>query len=956
MHSHDGNDHASSTPSVCSASSIPTPSPTTLVKIETPNAPQRAVRDTAEGRRLALVDEGTDWRAWGPYLSERQWGTVREDYSADGDAWTYFPHDQARSRAYRWGEDGIGGFADKELKLCLAMAFWNERDPILKERLFGLDNAQGNHGEDVKELYYFVDGTPTHSYMRMLYKYPQAAFPYRQLIDENAARGLDDREYELIDTGIFANDAYFDIEIEYAKAGPDDILMRVTAHNRAKAPARLHMLPQLWARNTWAWHAGRREARLECDRPGEIAIDVADCPRMRADFDGEPTLLFCDNDTNTNRLFGTDKPGWFKDGINDCVVDGRHDAVNPANFGSKAAAHYVFDIAAGGSATVRVRLRPDTADNGADAGVGDQVRDFIRDLFGRDFDSIVKLRRDEADDFYRELQENVVGDDERMVQRQAFAGLLWGKQYYGYDVRRWLRGDPTMPPPPEDRGEIRNDNWRHLVLSDIISMPDNWEYPWFASWDLAFHCIAFALIDPAFAKAQLVLLLQAHSQHPNGELPAYEWDLDAANPPTQAFAALQIFEIDKRQTGVGDIAFLERVFHKLTLNFTWWVNREDMEGRNIFQGGFLGLDNISLFDRSKPMADGAYVDQSDATAWMAMYALNLMRIAMELAMHDMVYEDLATKFFEHFLYIAEAAHGADGATGSGLWDDVDGFYYDVLVKPGEAPQPMRVRSLVGLIPFLAVEVLRDDVLRELPQFEERMRWFLKQRPELARLVSHFSDMNQHDFRLLSLMRRDRMNRVLSRMLDENEFLSDYGVRSVSRYYKDHPYTLQQMDEARTITYEPGEGRTRLYGGNSNWRGPIWMPINYMIIQSLYKFDTFYGPTHRVEYPSGSGQMHCLYEVAAALTERLKKLFLKDANGRRPMLGDSPLEQDDALFKDLLVFPEYFHGDNGRGLGAMHQTGWTALIAVLLHPRESVIETDAAGTVADDHEAANGVTQ
>ena len=902
------------------------------MKIETPNDPPRAVRDTEEGKRLAQIEQGTDWRAWGPYLSERQWGTVREDYSADGDAWLYFPHDQARSRAYRWGEDGIGGFSDDQLRLCLSTAFWNGRDAILKERLFGLDNAQGNHGEDVKELYYFVDGTPTHSYMRMLYKYPQAAFPYAELIARNAARGLDDPEFELLDTGIFAEQRYFDIEIEYAKAGPDDILLRVTAHNRGPETERLHIVPQLWARNTWSWHAGRSEARIDRDWAGEIRAQVTGCPAMRLAHDGDPTLLFCDNDTNTNRLFATDVPGYFKDGINDCIVDGKSDAVNPMEVGSKAAAQYVFDIAAGGSATVRLRLRPDDGT-------------AIGEIVARDFDRVVDKRRSEADAFYAALQTRIAGADDRLVQRQAFAGLLWGKQYYGYDVRRWMHGDSAMPPPPPERKGLRNGDWRHFVLSDVISMPDNWEYPWFASWDLAFHCIAFAPIDPAFAKAQLVLLLQARSQHPNGELPAYEWDLDAANPPTQAFAALQIYEIDKQQSGKGDLTFLERVFHKLTLNFTWWVNREDREGRNIFQGGFLGLDNIALFDRSVPMTDGSYVDQSDATAWMAMYALNLMRIAMELALHDPVYEDLATKFFEHFLYIAEAAHGPDGATGSGLWNEADGFYYDVLQKPGQEPQALRVRSLVGLIPLLAVEVLHEGVLKDLPQFAERLRWFLAQRPELARLVSHWSDTNKREFRLLSLMRRDRMNRVLARMLDENEFLSDYGVRSVSRYHLEHPFTLTQQDSSRSIMYEPAEGRTRLYGGNSNWRGPIWMPINYMLIEALYRFDAYYGPTHRIECPTGSGELHCLYEIAQVLTERIKKLFLKDAQGHRVMLGDSPMEQDDPHFRDKLLFPEYFNGDTGKGLGATHQTGWTALIAILLHPRDALMQS-ATPTPAD----------
>ena len=911
------------------------------MKIETPNEPPHSVSDTEEGKRLAQIETGANqplnWRQWGPYLSERQWGTVREDYSDDGDAWKYLPHDQARSRAYRWGEDGIAGFADDQLKLCLAMAFWNERDAILKERLFGLDNAQGNHGEDVKELYYFLDGTPTHSYMRMIYKYPHAAFPYEELVAQNAARGLDDPEFEIVDTGIFSDGHYFDIEVEYAKAAPDDILMRVTATNRGDRRAPLHMIPQLWARNTWAWHAGRPEARLDSDHHGEIRAAVVGCPTMRLICEGEPTLMFCDNDTNAHRLFGSNVAGYFKDGINDCVVDGRQDAVNPARFGSKVAAQYVFDVPSGGSATIRLRLRPD--DGRTDLG---------------DFDDIVANRRVECDAFYGALQRDLAGADERLVQRQAFAGLLWSKQYYGYDVRRWMKGDSALPPPPAGHATSRNHDWRHLVLSDVISMPDNWEYSWFASWDLAFHCIAFALIDPAFAKAQLVLLMQARSQHPNGELPAYEWDFSAVNPPTQAFAALQIYEIDKHQCGKGDLEFLERVFHKLTINFTWWVNREDMQGRNIFQGGFLGLDNIALFDRSKPMADGAYVDQSDATAWMAMYALNLMRIAMELAIHDPVYEDLATKFFEHFLYIAEAAHGTDGETGSGLWDDEDGFYYDVLVKPGDAPQPLRVRSLVGLIPFLAVEVLHDVTLQALPQFSERLRWFLTQRPELARLVSHWSDTNKHEFRLLSLMRRDRMNRVLGRMLDESEFLSDYGVRSLSKHYLDHPYTLKQNDESRTIQYEPGEGRTRLFGGNSNWRGPIWMPINYMLIESLYKFDAYYGPMHRIEYPSGSGTLLSLHEIAAALTDRIKRLFLKDADGHRVMLGQSALEQDDPHFKDLLIFPEYFDGDTGRGLGALHQTGWTALIAVLLHPRDGLMQQATLAMSTGDQETPTGV--
>jgi len=889
------------------------------VKIETANAPPHAVRDTAEGMRLSRIDDGEDWRAWGPYLSERQWGTIREDYSADGDAWKYFPHDDARSRAYRWGEDGIGGFADEHLRLCLAVALWNERDPIVKERLFGLANEEGNHGEDVKELYYFLDGVPSHAYMRMLYKYPQAAFPYSELVSVNAARGLDEPEYEVIETGVFDDGRYFDVEIEYAKASTDDILLKITAFNRGDAAAPLHLLPQVWARNTWAWHGGEPTAVLAAEGVRHVRISIDERPTMHLSCEGAPELLFCANETNTKRLYDVDRPGYFKDGINDYLVAGRSDAVNPARTGTKAAAHYRFEVPAHGHVTVRVRLGP---------------RAFSH--AGHDFDAIVARRREECDAFYDALQFGLDDADERLVQRQAFAGLLWCKQYYAYDVRRWLKGDRALPPPEPNRAKARNREWRHLILHDIISMPDNWEYPWFATWDLAFHCIAFALIDPAFAKAQLVLLLQARSQHPNGELPAYEWDFNAVNPPVHAFAALQIYEMDRLLSGKADLVFLERVMHKLAINFTWWVNREDAEGRNVFAGGFLGLDNIALFDRSVPMTDGSTIDQSDATAWMAMYALNLMRMAMELAAHNPVYEDLATKFFEHFLYIAEAAHAMIGESGTGLWDDEDGFYYDVLQKEGAPPQALRVRSLVGLIPLLAVEVLSDEATKRLPQFTQRLVWFLDQAPELARLVSHWSDRNENRFGLLSLMRRDRMNRVLSRMLDESEFLSDYGIRSVSKYHLEHPFAIQQADRTHTITYEPGEGRTRLFGGNSNWRGPIWLPLNYMLIESLFRFHHYYGDAHRVDYPTGSGDKKNLAEIAVLLTERVKRLFVADENGRRVNLGDSPLEQDNPHFRDRLLFHEYFHGDSGRGLGASHQTGWTALIAVLLHPRYSSV--------------------
>jgi Glycosyl hydrolase family 63 C-terminal domain len=877
---------------------------------------------TEEGRRLEAIASGAGWRRWGPYLSERQWGTVREDYSPDGKAWEYFPHDHARSRAYRWGEDGIGGFADDQLKICLSLALWNGRDPILKERLFGLNNAEGNHGEDVKELTYYLEALPTHSYMKMLYKYPQNAFPYDDLVAVNAARGLEDREYELIDTGIFGDNRYFDVEIEYAKAGADDILMRVTAYNRGPEAARLHLLPQICARNIWSWSPVLSKPKFEAGGDGEIAIDHPDLPAMAMACDGAPALLFCDNDTNTNRLYGTDIPGWFKDGVNDAVVDGKTAAVNADRQGTKAAAHYVLDIAAGGSAAIRVRLRPQ----------GGSAAPFA------DFDSIFAARRAECDAFYAALQSGIVDPDHRLVQRQALAGMIWSKQFYAYDVRRWLQGDPLQPAPAPARASGRNANWDHLALGDILSMPDTWEYPWFAAWDLAFHCVIFALIDPAFAKEQLVLLTQARSQNPNGQLPAYEWNFSDVNPPIQAWAALQIYEIDRKRSGVGDAVFLERVFHKLMLNFTWWVNREDSEGRNVFQGGFLGLDNIAPFDRSAPLPEGGHIDQSDGTAWVAAFSLDMMRIALELSVQNHVYEDLATKFFEHFLYIAEAVHATGGTNETGLWDDEDSFYYDVLQMPGHAGEQLRVRSLVGLIPLLAVEVLHQDFARTLPHFAARLNWFMAQRPDLARLVSNWREPNELDYQLLSLMRRHRLNSVLARMLDETEFLSDFGIRSLSKYHAAHPCVFQLGDRSFTVAYTPGEGNTRLFGGNSNWRGPVWMPINYLIVEALYKLHKFYGDAYRVECPTGSGSFLSLQGVAEELTRRLQRLFLKDQSGRRVYLGESSREWSDPNFQDRLLFHEYFHGDTGRGLGASHQTGWTGLIALLLHPRD---ETDPA---------------
>ncbi len=887
------------------------------MKIERPNVPHRAVAATAEGRRLAEADDGVAWRRFGPYLSDRQWGTVREDYSPGGDAWEYLPHDHARSRAYRWGEDAIAGFGDDRLAACLGLALWNGVDPILKERLYGLTNAEGNHGEDVKECYYYLDATPTHSYQRMLYKYPIGAFPYEDLRATNARRSLDQREYELTDTGVLDDGRYFDVGVEYAKAAPDDVLMLVTITNWGDRPTSLHVLPQLWSRNTWVWAPGSAKPVLAASGDASITLTHPALPAMRLDCDGRPTLLFCENETNTRRLYGTGE-GYFKDGINDHVVGGVAGAVNPARTGTKAAAHHVVALEAHGTATIRLRLRPVEAD----------------DAFA-DFDEVMRLRRAECDAFYAALQGGMADPDGRAVQRQAFAGMLWSKQFYAFDVRDWLRGDANEPAPPAERLGGRDSDWVHLEAADILSVPDAWEYPWFAAWDLAFHCVTFALIDPAFAKAQLVLLTQSRFMSPKGQLPAYEWKFGDTNPPVHALAALQIYDIDRARCGHADTAFLRRVFHKLTLNFTWWVNNEDARGRDIFAGGFLGLDNISLFDRSGTLPEGGRLDQADGTAWAAVYALNLMRMAITLALHDHVYEDMAIKFFEHFLLIAAAVHREIGEGESGLWDEGDGFYYDVLEVPGEPPLPLRVRSMVGLIPLFAVELIDGDTLRRLPDFAARLEWLFAHRPDLASLVSRWRDTNSADYSLLALMRKQRLNRVLARMLDETEFLSDHGVRSVSKVHLDHPASVTIGGQAHTVTYTPGEGTTRVYGGNSNWRGPIWMPVNYLLVVALHRFHTFYEADFKLECPTGSGRTMDLAAIAHEITTRLTRLFLRDATGHRPIYDDTPLMEDDPHFRDHVLFYEHFHGDTGRGLGASHQTGWTGLVALLLHPRDEV---------------------
>ena len=857
------------------------------------------------------------WRKWGPYLSERQWGTVREDYSPHGDAWDFFTHDHARSRAYRWGEDGIAGLSDDHQRLCLALGLWNGADPILKERLFGLTNNEGNHGEDVKEVYYYLDATPTHSYLKMLYKYPQRVFPYDNLVDENRRRSRLEPEYELMDTGIFDESRYFDVFIEYAKAGPDDILMRVTAHNRGPEPAELHLLPQIWFRNTWSWKPGRSKPSIKQVDSDRIAITDRGLRSYVLQVESGATLLFTDNETNP-RLMGQPALGYWKDAINEAVVHGNARAVNPDHTGTKVAAHYQLSVPAGGSVSIRLRLVKDANE------CGDITLPAFADIFTQ------RIR--EADAFYEELQKDMASPDVRLVQRQALAGLIWSKQFYYYDVSEWLAGDPNQPPVDPDRRLGRNRDWAHLNNADVLSMPDKWEYPWFAAWDLAFHMIPFAMIDPEFAKSQLLLFTREWYMHPNGQIPAYEWALGDVNPPVHAWSTWRVFQMDRKHRGdCGDLPFLERVFHKLLLNFTWWVNRKDAQGRNIFQGGFLGLDNIGVFDRSAPFPSGQFINQADGTAWMAMYSLNMMRISLELALHNRVYEDLATKFFEHFLQIA-AAMADMGGKGVGLWDEEDGFYYDELNLPDGRMKKLKVRSIVGLIPLFAVETLEPEMLERLPDFNKRLKWYLKNRPDLANLVSRWADPGKGERRLLSLLRGHRIKLLLKRMLDETEFLSDYGIRAVSKFHEGSPYTFWADGTPLTVSYKPGESDTGSFGGNSNWRGPIWFPVNFLMIESLQKFHHYYGNDFRVECPTGSGRFHTLNEVAEELCSRLGRIFLRDEHGHRAVFGKDSKPATDPHFKDYLLFYEYFHGDSGCGVGASHQTGWTALIAKMLQPR------------------------
>lgn len=860
-----------------------------------------------EKERLKLAE----WKRWGSYVSDRQWGTVREDYSANGDAWNYTTHDMARSRAWRWGEEGIGGICDDRQLLCFAWAFWNKRDPILKERFFGLSNSEGNHGEDVKEMYYYIDATPTHSYMKMLYKYPQQEFPYQLLVEENARRGRLLPEYELLDTGIFDKQEYFDCFIEYAKADSDDMLIRIRVVNRAPHPASMVVLPTLWFRNTWAWGRNpyKPELRPESDR--SIRIEHQDLDMQYFYYEGDANVLFCDNATNRSRLYGAaNTDAYPKDGINDNIIHAQP-SVNPDQQGTKASLYYELQLKAGETGELRFRLSRKS-----------------RDAAFADFNQLFDLRLQEADLFYAELQKVISREQERKLHRQALAGMLWNKQFYSYKVQQWLDGDPSMPAPAPERKQGRNSNWTQLYNNDVISVPDKWEFPWYASWDLAFHCVSIALVDPDFAKSQLTLLTQEWYMHPAGEFPAYEWSLRDVNPPVHAGAVYRIFKIDAKEKGVKDYAFLESVFHKLVINFTWWVNRKDRQNSNIFEGGFLGLDNIGVFDRSATMPSGFSMEQADATSWMAMYALNMLHISLELSNHNKTYTGMATKFFEHFLYIA-GAMAYMGKNSSGLWDETDEFFYDQYRLPDNRIEKLRIKSMVGLIPLFAVEVMTKETLDAHPEFSQRMNWFLRHRPDLANLVSRWNETGKNEKHLLSLLRGHRMKKLLMRMLDETEFLGDYGIRSLSKKYDEHPFRMHFAGADLEVKYVPGESDSDMYGGNSNWRGPVWMPMNFLIIESLRKFHFYYSADFKLEYPTASGNYLTLKEIGTELAKRLLRIFLPDSSGRRPVAGEHPLLQNDPHFKDYHLFFEYFNGDNGKGLGASHQTGWTGLVANLI---------------------------
>ena len=864
--------------------------------------------------RERMLDD--QWKTWGPYVSNRQWGTVREDYSTTGDAWGYTTYDEALSRTYRWSEDGIAGICDYKQRLCFAFSFWNKKDKIIKERFFGLSNYEGNHGEDVKEIYYYLDNTPTHSYMKMVYKYPINEFPYEDLVAENARRSMDDPEYELVDTGIFDQNEYFDIFIEYAKINHDDFLIRVTVENRSTEKASLVLLPTLWFRNNWNWGYGTYQPQLSSSGKNIIDIghDSLAIKKLYTRFDSSEAL-FCENETNP-ALFAeaNNSANFFKDGINNFVIHKNEGAINPDQTGTKASFLIDAEIEGGGSQTFDFRLSPHDMENA-----------FF------DFDDVFSLRKQEAEDFYAGIQKDITGEEEKNIQRQAFAGLLWNKQFYHYNVAKWLKGDPKWEPPRDFDKYVRNTEWEHMHNKDVISMPDKWEYPWFATWDLAFHCVPFAVLDASFAKNQLRLLTKEWYMHPNGQLPAYEWDFSDVNPPVHAWSTFRVYKIDESVNGKGDIPFLESVFQKLLLNFTWWVNRKDKNGNNVFGGGFLGLDNIGAFDRNMEFKNGDHLEQADGTSWMAMFALNMMRISMELALYNPIYEDMAIKFFEHYLYIAEAMENL-GNKDNGLWNEEDGFFYDVLQLSNGNSKSLKLRSIVGLIPMFAVEIVEHRMLERLPNFQRRMEWVLKNKPRLAELVSHWEVEGQSGKHLMSILRKTRLTRVLNRMVDENEFLSEYGIRSMSKVYENAPYEFNVDGKHFKVKYTPAESDSSMFGGNSNWRGPIWFPINFLIVESLQRFHYYYGDSLQIEYPANSSEMRNLEFVASDLSQRLFSIFSKDENGNRPFNGGNDLLNHNEFFKNYIMFHEYFNGDTGEGIGASHQTGWTATIAKLIHPR------------------------
>jgi hypothetical protein len=903
---------------------------------------------TPEVLRLkAAREQKVPWRKWGPYLSERQWGTVREDYSESGNAWDYFTHDQARSRAYRWGEDGLAGISDDQQYLCFALALWNGQDSILKERLFGLTNSEANHGEDVKEYYFYIDSTPTHAYMKYLYKYPQAAYPYADLVNTNRSRTRDEFEYELLDTGIFDQDRYFDVFVEYAKESPEDLLIQISVANRGPEAASLHVLPTLWFRNTWSWFIDppAKPELKSVKVPNQVSAIQVSHEELGARYlycADAPPLLFTENETNTERIFGVpNRTPYVKDGFDNYIVHGQTGAVNPDHVGTKAAAHYTLIVGPGETKVIRLRLSDNSPDN---------LKAYGRSgPFGKHFDEIMKQRLAEADEFYDFVTPNSLSPDAQLVLRQALAGMLWTKQFYYYDVDRWLDERGADPLKPQRRYVPRNSQWYHMVNADIISMPDKWEYPWYAAWDLAFHTIALLMVDPNFAKSQLDLMLRENYLHPNGQIPAYEWNFSDVNPPVHAWATIFTYQVEEALTGQGDVEFLKRAFQKLLLNFTWWVNRKDPTGRNVFEGGFLGLDNIGVFDRSAPLPTGGYLEQADGTAWMAFFAQNMLDIALRLAPYDPVYDDMATKFFEHFLWIA-AAMDRIGDNADEMWDEQDGFYYDLLRLPDGSATRLKVRSMVGLLPLCASTVIDPQTFQSLDQFKARARWFVKNRPELMANIHDVLEPGYGDRRLLSILNQDKLRRVLAYMLDENEFLSPYGIRALSHYHLEHPFIFNVAGQEYRVDYLPAESNTGMFGGNSNWRGPIWMPVNALLVRALLNLYVFYGNEFTVECPTGSGHQMNLFEVAKEISDRLARIFLRNEQGQRPVYGGSAKFQNDPHWRDYILFYEYFHGDNGAGLGASHQTGWTGVVARLIQlfgalTAEQMLELGRKGAVA-----------